>query len=235
MTVLHSNTDKEEVAKFDDHAVSWWDDNGPMKPLHQLNPLRLHYVQKYCSLSGVRLLDVGCGGGIFSESLAQAGATVTAIDMNESALRVAREHAAQQGVMIDYQQKAVESLTDQQAGAFDVVTCMEMIEHVPDPVSVVQACAQLVKPDGYVFFSTINRTWRAWTKAIVGAEYVLSLLPRGTHQFDRFIRPSELERWGRQSQLAMTNLQGMSYQLLNQSFQYGRSVDTNYLMAFQKR
>lgn len=226
------NADPQELAKFGELAHRWWDPDGEFKPLHQINPLRLDWIDQQARLSGKRVVDVGCGGGILAEAMALRGAEVLGIDLSTKPLRVAQLHAMEQAVAgLQYREVAAEALAAEQPGGFDVVTCMEMLEHVPDPASVVRACAALAKPDGWVFFSTINRNAKAWLMAVVGAEHVLKLLPKGTHEFQRFIRPSELARWCREAGLAVGSLRGMDYQPLTQ--RYGLSDDTsvNYLLA----
>jgi len=226
------NVDQSEIAKFEELASRWWDTQGEFKPLHEINPLRLHYIDQRAQLAGKRVLDVGCGGGILSESMAQRGATVTAIDMGKAPLSVARLHAMETGVEVDYQQITVEELAAKMAGEFDVVTCMEMLEHVPDPGSVINACYQLVKPGGSVFLSTINRNPKAYLFAIVGAEYVLNMLPKGTHDYAKFIRPSEMDEWARESRLELKDITGMTYNPLTRSYKLGRDVDVNYMAHY---
>ncbi|MDH5735158.1 MAG: bifunctional 2-polyprenyl-6-hydroxyphenol methylase/3-demethylubiquinol 3-O-methyltransferase UbiG [Gammaproteobacteria bacterium] len=226
------NVDQSEIAKFEELASRWWDTQGEFKPLHEINPLRLHYIDQRAQLAGKRILDVGCGGGILSESMAQRGATVTAIDMGKAPLSVARLHAMETGVEVDYQQITVEELAAKMAGEFDVVTCMEMLEHVPDPGSVINACYQLVKPGGSVFLSTINRNPKAYLFAIVGAEYVLNMLPKGTHDYAKFIRPSEMDEWARESRLELKDITGMTYNPLTRSYKLGRDVDVNYMAHY---
>ncbi len=199
MTTLQDNVDPAELAKFDSLASRWWDTNGDFKPLHDINPLRLDWIRQHVKLSGCRALDIGCGGGILTESMAAANATVTGIDMAEGPLSVARLHQNESGAEVDYRQSTAEQLAAHEAGEYDVVTCLELLEHVPDPSLVVKSCAELVQPGGHVFFSTINRNPKSFLFAIVGAEYVLKLLPSGTHDYAKFIRPSELESWARHS------------------------------------
>lgn len=230
MSSAGHNVDHAEISKFEELASRWWDPHSEFKPLHDINPLRLDYIDQRCGgLEGKRVLDVGCGGGILAESMAQRGATVTGIDMGEAPLEVARLHLLESGVKVDYQRITVEQLAEQQPGSFDVVTCMEMLEHVPDPGSVIAACAKLVKPGGPVFFSTINRNPKSYLLAIVGAEYVLNMLPKGTHEYAKFIRPSELERWIRHGGLKLQELTGMSYNPLSKRYSLGRDIDVNYL------
>ena len=224
------NVEAAEVNKFADLAHQWWDTQGVFKPLHQLNPLRLNYIDSRAQLAGKQVLDVGCGGGILSESMAQRGAQVTGIDLAEKSLQVAQLHALEAGVQLEYRCVAVEALAQEKPQAFDVVTCMEMLEHVPDPASVVRACAALVKPGGHVFFSTLNRNAKAYLMAVVGAEYVLNLLPKGTHDYSKFIKPSELAAWMRQSELELQHQTGVTYHPMNK--QYALTVDTsvNYML-----
>ena len=224
------NVEAAEVNKFAELAHQWWDAQGVFKPLHQLNPLRLNYIDSRAQLAGKQVLDVGCGGGILSESMAQRGAQVTGIDLAEKSLQVAQLHALEAGVQLEYRCVSVEALAQEKPQAFDVVTCMEMLEHVPDPASVVRACAALVKPGGHVFFSTLNRNAKAYLMAVVGAEYVLNLLPKGTHDYSKFIKPSELAAWMRQSELELQHQTGVTYHPLNK--QYALTVDTsvNYML-----
>lgn len=229
------NADPAEITKFEALASRWWDPQSEFKPLHEINPLRLDYIDRHCGgLMGKQVLDVGCGGGILAESMAAAGATVTGIDMGEAPLKVARLHGLESGIEIDYQHSTAEAFVDQHSGAFDIVTCMEMLEHVPNPASVVQACAQLLKPSGRVFFSTINRNPKAYLFAIIGAEYLLRLLPKGTHDYSKFICPSELARWVRHTDLALHDLTGMSYNPLSRQYALGRNLDVNYLACCQR-
>lgn len=226
-----SNVDHAEIAKFEALADRWWDPTGEFKPLHQINPLRLDFIDARAGLAGRQVLDVGCGGGILSESMAHRGAVVTGIDLGEAPLEVARQHAKQSTVEVDYRCISVEDMAATHAGKFDVVTCLEMLEHVPDPASVVRACMQLVQPGGQVFFSTINRNPKAYALAIIGAEYVLGMMPKGTHDYDRFIRPSELAGWCREAGLEVCEQSGMTYQPLTRRFQLSpRDVSVNYLM-----
>jgi 2-polyprenyl-6-hydroxyphenyl methylase/3-demethylubiquinone-9 3-methyltransferase len=226
------NYDQAEVSKFEALASRWWDRNSEFKPLHEINPLRLGYIERHAgSLAGKKIVDVGCGGGILSESMAQKGAEVTGIDMGEAPLSVAKLHKLESGVEVDYQRTTAEQLAAEHPESFDVVTCMEMLEHVPDPASVVAACARLVKPGGQVFFSTINRNPKSYLFAIIGAEYVLRMLPKGTHDYGKFIRPSELESWTRPAGLQLRDLTGMSYNPLTKSYSLGRDLDVNYLAA----
>ncbi|HVL01825.1 MAG TPA: bifunctional 2-polyprenyl-6-hydroxyphenol methylase/3-demethylubiquinol 3-O-methyltransferase UbiG [Dongiaceae bacterium] len=229
-----SNVDAQEIAKFEAVADKWWDRDGEFKPLHEINPLRLNYINERTPLAGKKILDVGCGGGILSEGLAFRGADVTGIDMGQAPLDVARAHAQSQNLTIDYRQIPVEQLAAEMPAAFDIITCMEMLEHVPDPASVVKACAALVKPGGHVFFSTLNRNPKAYLLAIVGAEYVLNLVPRGTHDYLKFIKPSELASWARDADLAVKDISGLTMHPLTRQFKVGRDADVNYFMHTQR-
>jgi len=234
MTTQTANIDHAEVAKFDEIAFRWWDANSEFKPLHDINPLRLRYIQKYASLQGKIALDVGCGGGILSEGLAKAGAQVTGIDMAASAIEVAKLHRLESRVDVDYLLITAEELSAQRAGTYDIVTCMEMLEHVPDPGSVVKACASLVKPGGLVFFSSINRNPKAYLHAIIGAEYLLGMLPKGTHDYRKFIRPSELGGWTRSAGLDLLDVSGMGYNPLTRNYNLNKDVSVNYLAASRR-
>jgi len=234
MNQATQNVDYGEISKFEALAARWWDPHSEFKPLHQINPLRLDYIDRRAGLQGKQVLDVGCGGGILSESMAQRGARVTGIDMGEAPLAVARLHQHESGVEVSYIQSTAEAFAAEHAGRFDVVTCLEMLEHVPDPASVVAACATLVKPGGEVFFSTINRNPKSFLFAIVGAEYLLRLLPRGTHEYNKFIKPSELESWVRGAGLALREITGMTYNPLIQRYSLGYDVDVNYLVHCQR-
>jgi 2-polyprenyl-6-hydroxyphenyl methylase/3-demethylubiquinone-9 3-methyltransferase len=227
------NADQTELQKFAELAHKWWDKNSEFKPLHEINPLRLNYIDKKVTLHGKRVLDVGCGGGILSESMYFKGASVTGIDLGEKALNVAKLHQLESGAKVDYRYISVEQLASEQPASFDVVTCMEMLEHVPNPAAVVTACAQLVKPGGAVFFSTINRNPKAYLFAVIGAEYILNLLPKGTHDYAKFIKPSELSAWARDAALNVCNLKGMSYNPLSKVYSLGDDVTVNYLMHTQ--
>jgi 2-polyprenyl-6-hydroxyphenyl methylase/3-demethylubiquinone-9 3-methyltransferase len=228
------NVDADEIRKFSDLASRWWDPESEFKPLHAINPLRLNFINTHSPLDGSVVLDVGCGGGILSESMAVAGATVTGIDMGEAPLNVARLHALESNLEVDYLQLTAEELALQSPGRWDIVTCMELLEHVPDPSSVVRACSTLVKPGGAVYFSTINRNPKSFVFAIVGAEYLLKLLPIGTHQYEKFIRPSELNEWAEAAALKTMTLTGMHYNPLLQSYSLGPGLDVNYLMHTTK-
>lgn len=226
-----TNVDPQEIAKFEALAERWWDPNSEFRPLHQINPLRLNYIdERVGGLPGKKVIDIGCGGGLVAEGMARRGATVTGIDLGEAPLAVARLHAEKEGIEVEYLNIPAETIADERAGQYDAVTCLEMLEHVPDPASVVAACAQLVKPGGQVFFSTINRNPKSFLFAIVGAEYVLRLLPRGTHEYKKFIRPSELAGWCRDAGLQVHDTTGMTYNPLTEVYRLGRDVDVNYLM-----
>lgn len=233
MTDTIHNVDQAEISKFEELASRWWDPDSEFKPLHDINPLRLDYIERGADgLAGKEVLDVGCGGGILSESMALRGAKVTGIDMGAMPLRVADLHTLETGVEVDYRQVPVETLAAERPASFDVVTCMEMLEHVPEPASVIDACARLVRPGGKVFFSTLNRTPKAYLLAIVGAEYVMGMLPRGTHDYSRFIRPSELDAWVRRTALRTTDLSGMTYNPLTKTYQLDASdLSVNYLVS----
>ncbi|AZZ93243.1 MULTISPECIES: bifunctional 2-polyprenyl-6-hydroxyphenol methylase/3-demethylubiquinol 3-O-methyltransferase UbiG [unclassified Hahella] len=224
------NVDLSEVKKFEDLAHRWWDAESEFKPLHEINPLRLDFIDERAALPGKRVLDVGCGGGILSESMARRGAHVVGIDMGEAPLSVARLHGLESGVSVDYRRTTIEELAEAEAESFDVVTCMEMLEHVPDPASVIAACARVAKPGADLFFSTINRNPKSFLFAIVGAEYVLKMLPRGTHEWKKFIKPSELAAWLRRTDLDLCEMRGMTYNPLLKEYKLGDDVDVNYLM-----
>lgn len=228
------NVDPAELQKFAALAHRWWDPNSEFKPLHEINPLRLTLIDQKVVLAGKRVLDVGCGGGILSESMALKGAQVTGIDLGEKALKVAQLHKLESGVDVDYRLISAETLAAEMPQSFDVVTCMEMLEHVPDPAAVVNACATLVKPGGMVFFSTINRNPKAYLFAVIGAEYVLNLLPRGTHEYEKFIKPSELSAWSRRAGLSLNGLTGMSYNPLSKRYWLGDDVSVNYMLYTTK-
>ncbi len=229
-----ANVDQAELRKFSDIAARWWDPNGPMRPLHEINPLRLAWIDRLVPLAGKRVLDVGCGAGVLAEAMAGSGAHVTGIDLAGKPLKVAQLHALESGADVNYEEGAAESWAERQPAAFDVVTCMEMLEHVPDPAQSVRACAALARPGGWVFFSTINRNSKSFLLAIVGVEYVLNILPRGTHEYVKFIRPSELTQYARSAGLALHELVGMTYNPFTKSASLGRDTDVNYLMAFRK-
>ena len=229
-----SNVDAAEIAKFSELAHRWWDPNSEFRPLHEINPLRLKWIDQQVPLAGKRVLDVGCGGGILAEAMAGLGAEVTGIDLSEKALKVARLHLYESGRSVDYQMVSAEDFAAQHAGEFDVVTCMEMLEHVPDPASVVAACSRLVKPGGWVFFSTLNRNPKSYLFAIIGAEYLLNLLPRGTHEWAKFIKPAELARMARETGLATQQLIGMTYNPLTKIYKLEADTDVNYLLATRR-
>ena len=230
-----TNVDAQELAKFSALAHRWWDTRSEFRPLHEINPLRLRWIDDLASLQGKRVLDVGCGGGILAESMARRAASVVGIDLATKPLGVARLHALDAGVTnIDYREIAVEALATEEPAHFDAVTCMEMLEHVPDPASVVMACSRLVKPGGWVFFSTIHRNPKAFLMAIVGAEYLLGLLPKGTHEYSKFIRPSELARWAREAGLNLVQSRGISYNPFTQRYRLGDDTSVNYLLAAQR-
>jgi 2-polyprenyl-6-hydroxyphenyl methylase/3-demethylubiquinone-9 3-methyltransferase len=234
---MHSteNADPAELAKFSDLAHRWWDTESEFRPLHQINPLRLAWIDDLVLLKGKRVVDIGCGGGILADSMARKGAEVLGIDLATKALRVAQLHALEaQTEGVTYREISAEKLADEQPASFDVVTCMEMLEHVPDPASVVRACATLVKPGGRVFFSTINRNPKAFLFAIVGAEYVLNLLPRGTHEFAKFIKPSELAAYARAAGLDLQHTRGMEYNPLTRHYWLSANTSVNYMLAMQK-
>lgn len=227
-----SNVDEQEIAKFGELASRWWDTEGEFKPLHAINPLRLDFIAQHADgLFDKQVLDIGCGGGILAEAMARMGAQVTGIDMAEASLEVARLHGLESGVSVDYQQITAEAFSEQHAGKFDVVTCMEMLEHVPEPASIVQACARLVKPGGQVYFSTLNRNLKAYLMGIVGAEYVLNLVPKGTHQYERFIKPSELMQMTDAAGLLTRHATGLHMNPLTKTFfTSDRNIDVNYML-----
>ncbi|VAW90867.1 3-demethylubiquinol 3-O-methyltransferase @ 2-polyprenyl-6-hydroxyphenyl methylase [hydrothermal vent metagenome] len=230
----NSNVDANEINKFEALAARWWDPESEFKPLHEINPLRLDYINRRSKLDNKKVIDVGCGGGILTESMAAAGAQVTGIDMGEAPLAVARLHQHETNVKINYQKSTAENFAAQKPESFDVVTCMEMLEHVPQPASVIEACARLVKPGGHIFFSTLNRNPKSFLFAIVGAEYVLNLLPKGTHEYQKFIKPSELSNWARQAKLNVREITGMSYNPFSKKYSLGYDVGVNYLVHCQK-
>lgn len=230
-----TNVDSAEIQKFSELAHHWWDPNSEFKPLHEINPLRLAWIVDHCGgLANKTAVDVGCGGGILSESMAAQGAAVTGVDMAEKALKVARLHLLDSGLSVDYKLLPVEQLAAQQPASFDAVTCMEMLEHVPDPASVVEACAQLAKPGGWLFFSTLNRNPKSYLFAVIGAEYLLKLLPKGTHDYAKFIKPAELARMVREAGLEMKDLTGLTYNPLTKVYRLEADVDVNYMIACQK-
>jgi len=226
-----ANVDPREVAKFEAMSTRWWDKEGEFKPLHDLNPARLHYIKtRSKGLAAKKILDVGCGGGILAESMAHEGAQVTGIDMGDANLTIARMHLYESGETVSYEKITVEQLATREAGSYDIVTCMEMLEHVPDPGSIINACRQLVKPDGHIFFSTVNRNAKSYALAIIGAEYIMKLLPKGTHDFKKFIRPAELDQWVRAAQLKTQHLSGMSYNPITGHCVLSDDMDINYLV-----
>lgn len=233
MNETERNIDNAEVNKFDDMAARWWDPEGEFRPLHDLNPVRLRFIKQHVDISVKKVLDVGCGGGILSESMACEGAKVTGIDVADKALTVARLHAMESQVELDYQNTTAEEHALTHSGKYDVVTCLELLEHVPKPASLVEACAQLVKPGGKIFFSTINRNLKAYALAVIGAEYIMRLLPRGTHDYEKFIKPSELAQWARRSGLNLIEQAGMHYNPVLRSTSLVRNVDVNYLACFE--
>ncbi|MEQ1591719.1 MAG: bifunctional 2-polyprenyl-6-hydroxyphenol methylase/3-demethylubiquinol 3-O-methyltransferase UbiG [Thiobacillaceae bacterium] len=229
-----SNVDAAEIQKFSELAHRWWDPNSEFKPLHEINPLRLKWIDSMASIAGKKVLDVGCGGGILSEAMAAAGAHVSGIDLSEKALKIAKLHLLESGQSVDYRLIAAEAFAEEMPGQFDVVTCMEMLEHVPDPASIVAACARLVKPGGWVFFSTLNRNPKSYLFAVIGAEYLLKLLPRGTHDYAKFITPAELARMARNAKLTTGPLTGMTYNPLTKVYKLEADTSVNYLMATQR-
>lgn len=226
-----TNADPKELNKFGELAHRWWDPNSEFRPLHEINPLRLDWIDAQVGLAGKTVIDVGCGGGLLSEGMAARGAHVTGIDLSEKPLGVARLHLLESGLEVSYRQISAEAMAEENPGKFDVVTCLEMLEHVPDPISTIRACSTLVKPGGKVFFSTLNRNPKAYLFAVIGAEYLLQLLPKGTHEYARFIKPSELSRWSRMAGLTPDTPIGLSYNPFTKVYSLGRDTDVNYLMA----
>ncbi|AMP01606.1 3-demethylubiquinone-9 3-O-methyltransferase [Collimonas arenae] len=225
------NADPSELKKFSDLAHHWWDPESEFRPLHEINPLRLEWINSRAALTGKNVVDIGCGGGILAESMARKGAKVTGIDLSDKALKVADLHSLESGIEVRYEKIAAEDLAEREAGQFDVVTCMEMLEHVPDPASIVRACATLVKPGGQVFFSTLNRNPKAYLQAVIGAEYLLRMLPKGTHDYAKFITPAELAQFARNAGLTVDTLRGMSYNPLTRIYSLNKDTGVNYLMA----
>jgi 2-polyprenyl-6-hydroxyphenyl methylase/3-demethylubiquinone-9 3-methyltransferase len=231
---MMANADPQELAKFGDLAHRWWDPNSEFKPLHDINPLRLGWIDRNCGLKGKRIVDVGCGGGLLSEGMAALGADVTGIDLGEKALGVAKLHLFESGLKVDYRHIAAEDMARETPANFDVVTCLEMLEHVPDPASIVRACAVMAKPGGTVFFSTISRNPKAYLFAVIGAEYVLNMLPRGTHDYSKFLRPAELARMCREAGLSVVEVIGMSYNPLARTYSLGTDTSVNYLIRARR-
>ncbi len=229
------NADQTEIEKFSALAHRWWDPTSEFKPLHAINPLRLDWIQKHAELTGKKVLDVGCGGGILTESMAKVGAQAKGIDLSEKALKVAELHSLETGIAVDYEFISAENLASKEAGQYDVVTCMEMLEHVPEPLSIIQSCSRLVKPGGKVFCSTLNRNPKSYLLAIIGAEYILKMLPKGTHDYKKFIKPSELGNYLREANLEMNEIIGLSYNPITQVYSLGRDTDVNYLVACTKK
>lgn len=227
------NVDPLEIEKFSQLAHRWWDPTSEFRPLHEINPLRLNYIEDLAGMEGKSVVDIGCGGGILSESMAASGANVTGIDLSEKALKVAKLHLLESGQQVDYRKITVESLAEEKPQHYDIVTCMEMLEHVPDPMSVIQSCAKLAKPGGWVFFSTINRNPKSYVYAIIGAEYVLNILPRGTHEYAKFIKPAELARMARNAGLSSKEMTGMTYNPFTKVYALEPDSSVNYIMAYQ--
>ena len=235
MTQASANVDHAEISKFEQLAARWWDPDSEFKTLHDINPLRLAFIERKVELQGKQVLDVGCGGGILSEAMAARGAKVTGIDMGEMPLRIAELHTLETGVQVDYRQTSAEALAEETPASFDVITCMELLEHVPEPASVVRACARLVRPGGYLFFSTLNRNPKSYLFAVLGAEYLLNMLPKGTHDYTRFLRPSELARFARAADLQIDEISGMTYNPLTQVYQLdAKDISVNYLLSCQR-
>ena len=230
----HKNVDPNEIQKFEDLASRWWDPESEFRPLHQINPLRCDYINLHSPVQGIKLIDVGCGGGLISEKMAELGAEVTGIDMGDAPLSVAKLHLLESGLQVEYLKITAEEIADQRAGQYDVVSCLEMLEHVPDPSLVVAACAKLVKPGGDVYFSTINRNPKSWLMAIVGAEYILNLLPKGTHEYEKLIKPSELSLYSRKSGLELQRMIGLHYNPFSGSYKLAPGVDVNYMIHCKK-
>lgn len=224
------NVDPNEIKKFEELASRWWDTESEFKPLHDINPLRVNFINEHSPVKSLKVLDVGCGGGLVSEGLAALGANVTGIDMGEAPINVAKLHLLESKLDVEYLQITAEELAEQRTGEYDIVTCLEMLEHVPEPASVINACSKLVKPQGHVYFSTINRNPKSWLFAIVGAEYILNMLPKGTHEYNKLIRPSELDMWARQSGLQTQQMIGMHYNPITKRYKLDKGVDVNYLV-----
>jgi 2-polyprenyl-6-hydroxyphenyl methylase / 3-demethylubiquinone-9 3-methyltransferase len=232
--LIDTNIDYSEIAKFEALASRWWDRNSEFKPLHDINPLRMGFIDSKINLAQLKVLDIGCGGGILAEAMAHRGAQVTGIDMGEAPLAVAKLHLLESQLEIDYQQSSAEKFAEKHAGEFNVVTCLEMLEHVPDPASILKACHTLLKPDGHLFVSTINRNPKSYLFAILGAEYILQMLPKGTHDYKKFIRPSEMAQFARDASLDLDTLTGMTYNPLTKKYRLSHNVDVNYLMYLKK-
>ncbi|MGM0633938.1 MAG: bifunctional 2-polyprenyl-6-hydroxyphenol methylase/3-demethylubiquinol 3-O-methyltransferase UbiG [Pseudomonadota bacterium] len=232
--MTNRNVDEQEIRKFESLAARWWDPDSEFRPLHEINPLRVGFISDRINPAGNRCVDIGCGGGILSEALAHHGADMTAIDLAEASLAVARLHQLESGLDIRYEHLSAEALAEREPEQYDIVTCLEMLEHVPDPAAVVEACARLARPGGHLFFSTINRNPKAWLFAIVGAEYVLNLLPRGTHEYQRFIRPSELDAWCRNQGLRRGDSSGLGYNPFTRRYFLQKNIDVNYLVHYRK-
>lgn len=235
MPLMKNNFDPKEVEKFDAIGEQWWQPDGPFKPLHELNPFRISFVLQHSELKEKKLLDIGCGGGIFAEALSVAGAHVNGIDLSPQAIETASQHAAENNLKIEYQHTCAEDYAKQHTNQFDIVTCMELLEHVPNPASIIQACADAAKPGADIFMSTLNRNPKAYLFAIVGAEYLLKLLPKGTHDFAKFIRPSELDTWAQAAGLELQHLAGLQYNPLTQKYKLNEDVSVNYLAHFRKK
>lgn len=231
---MNTNVDKNELAKFEALAYRWWDKESEFKPLHDINPLRLNYINSVAALEGKKVLDIGCGGGILAESMVKKGAQVKGIDLGEAPLAVAKIHAKEQNLNIEYEAISAEALAAKEPETYDIVTCMEMLEHVPDPSAIVNACAELAKPNGDIFFSTINRNPKSFLFAIIGAEYILNLLPKGTHEYEKLIRPSELDRWVRASAMNTNEIIGMTYNPLDKSYKLSTNTSVNYILHARK-
>lgn len=229
----HTNFDTQEIAKFERMAAQWWDPNGPCKPLHVINPVRVKYIEQITPIANKKIMDIGCGGGLLTEALAMLNAEVTGLDMSEEAINVAKSHAQKSNLKIHYHLNTAEAVAELQPAHYDIVTCMELLEHVPDPISLIKACAKLAKPDGHIFFSTINRNLKAYLFTIVGAEYLLKILPKGTHEYAKFIQPAELGDWARRSGLVTQQFKGISYNLLTKDFYLSDDISINYLAHCQ--
>jgi len=230
-----TNTDYEEIKKFDNVAQIWWDPEGSMGTLHTINPLRTKFITENLDMRNCTILDVGCGGGILTESLARSGAQITGIDLSEASLEIARRHAKEQGLNIDYRYESIEEVAEKHAGKFDVVTCMEMLEHVPEPHKTIAACSRLLKPGGHAFFSTINRNLKSFLFAIIGGEYILRLLPKGTHTYEKLIRPNELKQWAQENDLEFLRLSSLIYNPFNRKFKVAEIEDVNYMAHFVRK